>query len=421
MATKFYLNKRQSKKGDCPIIVSVSIRGLRMLTSIGYSIAQSKWNPVEMEVLRGCHNSRGIPFNVINTRIHTIESAFMNYELSLNHRPSLSAMKSILLEIKGENGKNGKSETIERCFNDYLSYGVKTRQWSQSSKSNVLTLFGHLRRWKCQSIKKLREEDCQEFLDYLRRRGLRESTVRKNYTLLKAFLEWAAKEGHCSDRRMSVNPKFRIIQNPVVFLRGEELAKVFGYDLPGGSEGDLTVARDLFCFCCATSLRYSDMIGLKVSDIADDCLKVVTRKTDTVLIIELNDISRTILSRYSKWNLPEGRALPFMRLTKLNKLIRKVGCICGIDSPVTKSYYIKGMRKDVTLPKWRFLSSHCGRRTFICYALSRGIPPQIVMKWTGHSDYKAMKPYIDVACEDRARAMKKLFRNKGASDDSINL
>ena len=29
------------------------------------------------------------------------------------------------------------------------------------------------------------------------------------------------------------------------------------------------------------------------------------------------------------------------------------------------------------------------------------------MKWTGHSDYKAMKPYIDVADEIKAEAMKK--------------
>lgn len=29
------------------------------------------------------------------------------------------------------------------------------------------------------------------------------------------------------------------------------------------------------------------------------------------------------------------------------------------------------------------------------------------MKWTGHSDYKAMKPYIDVAYETKASTMSK--------------
>jgi hypothetical protein len=36
-----------------------------------------------------------------------------------------------------------------------------------------------------------------------------------------------------------------------------------------------------------------------------------------------------------------------------------------------------------------------------------GIPPEIVMKWTGHSGYKAMKPYIDVVDEIKAESMKK--------------
>ena len=48
-----------------------------------------------------------------------------------------------------------------------------------------------------------------------------------------------------------------------------------------------------------------------------------------------------------------------------------------------------------------------GRRTFICNALALGIPPQVVMKWTGHSDYKAMKPYIDIADDIKANAMSK--------------
>lgn len=34
-----------------------------------------------------------------------------------------------------------------------------------------------------------------------------------------------------------------------------------------------------------------------------------------------------------------------------------------------------------------------------------GIAPNIVMKWTGHSDYKSMKPYIDIADNMRKNAM----------------
>lgn len=51
------------------------------------------------------------------------------------------------------------------------------------------------------------------------------------------------------------------------------------------------------------------------------------------------------------------------------------------------------------------LSTHTGRKTFICKALALGIPVNVVMQWTGHSDYNAMKPYIAVADSIRASNM----------------
>jgi len=41
----------------------------------------------------------------------------------------------------------------------------------------------------------------------------------------------------------------------------------------------------------------------------------------------------------------------------------------------------------------------------ICFMLSIGIAPQVVMKFTGHADYKSMKPYIDIAEKAKTDAM----------------
>ena len=40
-----------------------------------------------------------------------------------------------------------------------------------------------------------------------------------------------------------------------------------------------------------------------------------------------------------------------------------------------------------------------------------GIPPTVVMQWTGHSDYAAMQPYIGVSQDTKAAAME-LFNTK---------
>lgn len=84
--------------------------------------------------------------------------------------------------------------------------------------------------------------------------------------------------------------------------------------------------------------------------------------------------------------------------------------MAGIDEPIRETYYRGNERIDEVLPKYELVGTHVGRRTFICNALSLGIPAQVVMKWTGHNDYKAMKPYIDIADKIKSNAMSK-FNN----------
>ena len=88
-------------------------------------------------------------------------------------------------------------------------------------------------------------------------------------------------------------------------------------------------------------------------------------------------------------------------------LLKELGELAEINEPVRETYYKGNERIDEVTPKYALLSTHAGRKTFICNALALGIPAPVVMKWTGHSDYKAMKPYIDIADDIRANAMNK--------------
>ena len=60
-----------------------------------------------------------------------------------------------------------------------------------------------------------------------------------------------------------------------------------------------------------------------------------------------------------------------------------------------------------------YLHRDCGLEDY--FALSYGVPPDVVMKFTGHSDYKSMKPYIDItesAKRDAISLMEKAFDAK---------
>lgn len=94
----------------------------------------------------------------------------------------------------------------------------------------------------------------------------------------------------------------------------------------------------------------------------------------------------------------------------MNVYIKEACKICGINEKLTNIYYRGNVKYEETKEKWELIGSHAGRRTFVYNALMLGISPNIVMKWTGHSDYKSMKPYIDIADTVKKSAMQMFNR-----------
>jgi integrase len=195
-------------------------------------------------------------------------------------------------------------------------------------------------------------------------------------------------------------------QKKVVFLTKAELDKIENADLPE-TKLYLYRVRDVFLFQCYSGLRYSDVANLKRCDVHDDFFEITTVKTCDSLRIELNKHTKTILDKYKMYDFPKGKALPVISNQRMNEYVHELCEEAKIDEPVRQTYYKGNERIDVVLPKHKLVGTHTGRRTFICNALGMGIPPQVVMKWTGHSGYKAMSPYIDVADEMKAEQMKK--------------
>ena len=110
--------------------------------------------------------------------------------------------------------------------------------------------------------------------------------------------------------------------------------------------------------------------------------------------------------KYKDFNFPDNLALPVLPNQLMNRYLKKICEYVGFNQPITRIAYKGGERVEETKPKCEMIGTHAGRRTFICFALASGIPPQVVMKWTGHSDYQAMKPYIAIAEKTKADAMK---------------
>ena len=64
------------------------------------------------------------------------------------------------------------------------------------------------------------------------------------------------------------------------------------------------------------------------------------------------------------------------------RYLKELGELAEINEPVRETYYKGNERIDEVTPKYALLSTHAGRKTFICNALALGIPAPVVMKWT---------------------------------------
>jgi integrase len=242
-------------------------------------------------------------------------------------------------------------------------------------------------------------------IDYGETIGMSNTTIKKNLALIRGFLHWAIDNGCCDGLKLPAQrDRLESARRPVIYLTWQELMNVYNFDF--GKKNYLSHARDIFCFSCFTSLRYSDAVNLRRGDIVGDAIHVTTIKTADTLTIELNKYARAILNKYKDIPLPDNRALPPISNQKMNQYLKEIGQLCEVNEPISIVTYKGTRREDVTLPKWELLTTHAGRRTFVCNALMLGIPANIVMQWTGHSDYQAMKPYIAIADKARQEAMK---------------
>lgn len=150
---------------------------------------------------------------------------------------------------------------------------------------------------------------------------------------------------------------------------------------------------------------YSNVEAHRVSQsiIGSGDHNTVTATPDRLLTL-MEGQTAAILERWNGWD--DRLALPALSNQRSNKRLKELGRLAGIDEPVRITYFKGSQRFDEIKPKWQVLTTHAARRTFVVTALTLGIPAEVVMKWTGHSDYKAMKPYIAIVDELKAEKMR---------------
>lgn len=403
---------------NVPIRMRVNFASKRIEFTTGYRIDATKWDADKQRVKNGCSNKLKQSASEINASLleyyTEIQSIFKRFEVE-DVMPTPEQIKEAFNTLRKPMSEEPKPKKealpcdFFQVFDDFVEDCGRQNNWTDSTFEKFAAVKNHLTNFReGLTFEFFDERGLNDYVGYLRDvKEMRNTTIGKQLSFLKWFLRWAFKKGvHQNNAYDSYKPKLKSTQKKIIFLTWDELNRLRESKIPSNKQA-LERVRDVFLFQCFTGLRYSDVFNLRRSDIKGDHIEVTTVKTSDSLIIELNNHSKAILDKYKDVAFEDDKVLPVITNQKMNDYLKELAELAGIDEPIRQTYYKGNERIDDVTPKYALLGTHAGRRTFICNALALGIPPQVVMKWTEHSDYKAMKPYIDIADDIKANAMSK--------------
>lgn len=443
----FRLEQRKDKKTgeiiskQVPILADISFSGKRIFFPIGYRIDESKWidrigDEKIQRVKKNNFNSEGESAADINARITRInkatEEVFRKLEFgNLTPTPNIVRfeLKSLLDEVKTEN------KTFFEYYRMFIEEQSMLNTWSISTVKKHTTVLNQFKEFrKNLYFEDLTEETLAKYVKFLlaRQKTIKGKTkdekdrivftnnnnyIQKCLKIFKWFMDWATKRGYNRNTDYKkFNPKLKGISSRqnIIALTVEEFLHLYSMEI---EEKYLDRVRDVFCFCCATSLRYSDVRNLKWKNIKDDHMEITTVKTDDMLRIPLNDYSRKILEKYREISSPEDLCLPVVSNQKYNDYLKILGELAGFDSIETVISYHGSQREEKSHKKWELLTSHVARKTFVTFGILLEIPFEVIRTFTGHKDPKMMERYYQIGIKEQSRFMDKFKVIKNTQDN----
>lgn len=232
--------------------------------------------------------------------------------------------------------------------------------------------------------------------------NLANKTLNKRLESFSAFVRAFYKKEDIAS--LIYSNRYSLLANDVIRITKDELKMLSTLEVE--SETD-SIVRDYFVFLCLTGLRFSDFTSLTKQNFqlskGRATLRIKTQKTNKIVEIELSDKASSIAKKY-KYSFNRYTNQVFNRFLKemLERYELFEDEIDGlkVQRKDSKSYICKRREK---------ISSHTGRRTFISILVEKGMPLQMIMSMTGHTQIKTLQIYIDKFSPEKRKYIDTIF------------
>lgn len=208
------------------------------------------------------------------------------------------------------------------------------------------------------------------FDDYLRSKGIKDTTVYGYHKNMKAYINEAIRFGIISENPYVGLKINRGKSDKRKYLTYEEMRRMERCRI---TDPSVNRVRDLFLFQCYTGLAYSDLY-----------------KFDFAIDVERRGNKFIIADRRVKTNEDYFIVL----LSPAMEILRKYDFDLPVISNQKYNDYLKVAASFAKIDK--NLTTHCARHTFAVFALNNGVPMEVVSKMLGHTNIKTTQIYAKV-------------------------
>ncbi|OPB98968.1 hypothetical protein BAS10_04690 [Elizabethkingia meningoseptica] len=407
-----------------PVRLRVSFNGIRPELYPGVTAKPSEWNKTTQRI--DIANKKDQRNKDLNKAEECVEEIFKEFDAIEKRFPTSEELKE---KFADKNGKRNSVDTqVEKkeppfyeVINLYIAEKSISKQWEVKTLKKYEKLRNHIKTFNQNLlINKVEEKTLRDLIKYFSTAPInprsgkvmkphRNSTIKRTINDYKRILSWAQQRNiYSGDAHVDFEQRFKGTTDKLsdlIYLELDELMKLYHWNYSNNPR--LDKVRDVFCFLCFTSLRFSDVEKLKKSHIRDNKIIFTTQKTTDPLVIELNDYAKSILNKYKDFKHPKGLVLPVISMDKTNEYLKEIGEELEFNTPVREHYFIGTESKEIIHLKWQVLSTHAGRRTFVVNALRLKIPTVVIREWTGHKTEEAMRPYKKIVDELKSSEMSK--------------
>ena len=334
-------------------------------------------------------------YDLINEKLSEIESKIQ--DISLFFRANkIKVTKELFIEKfdSVEEVKTSFEHDFFSCFDEYIEKGKLTK--TPNTIKGQTTVKNYLEAFSKDTNSAIAFDKMDDvFFDSLMSYSYQTRKIKQNYfakiiKVLKSFLSWAVEKNYTQNRDFE---KFKATEHDIdiIFLTFEELMHLYNFQF----ESDrLSHARDFYCMGCFTGLRFSDLEKLHLANITDEHIILSIQKTKTQNhAIKLNKFAKAILDKY-KGTIYEP--LPRISSQKFNEYIKECCELAEINQLFTIHWFVGNKKKSLTQPKYKFITSHTARKTFITNSLLLGMEPKAIKKIANIKKDAVLDKYMKV-------------------------